>query len=315
MSIVKTDIVTDFGSYYLPEGQNEARLLSALRQKSVTTTHAKPIIHDGDVYRFANVALGGIVQGFQKAFTASGNITFTPNEIRLRNLKVDLSLYPDDVKGSWLGFLAGLEEPERASWPIVRYLLEKEVLPQIPHDLETSAYFKGVYVAPTPGTATTVAQAMTGLKSIITTAVAGDGTTITLTDAVTEANAFDRVEEFVDGLSELTDKGVKSKIYMDPKILRWYHRDKRNTHGTDVNYDPMKPVVDFTNVELVGLPSMAGEKMFWATPLDNFLYIRKAGGMKAPRVEESKREVFLMTDWWEGLGFGYDALVYAATWV
>jgi hypothetical protein len=156
---------------------------------------------------------------------------------------------------------------------------------------------------------------MTGLKSIITTALAGDGTTITLTDAVTAANAFDRVEEFVDGLSELTDAGVKSKIYMDPKIVRWYLRDKRNLHGSDVNYDPNKPVVDFTNVEIVGLPSMSGEKMFWATPEDNFLYIRKANGMKTPRVEESKREVFLMTDWWEGLGFGYDALVYATTWV
>jgi hypothetical protein len=315
MSVIKTDLVTDFGSYYLPEGQNEARLLSGLRQKSVTTTHAKPIIHDGDVYRFANVTLGGIVQGFQKAFTASGNIEFKPNEIRLRNLKIDLSLFPDDVKGSWLGFLSSLTDDERKNWPIVRYLLEKEVLPQIPHDLETAAYFKGAYSAPTPGTATTVAQVMDGLKSIITTAQAGDANTIVLTDAITEENAFDRVEEFVDGLSELTDKGVKTKMYMDPKILRWYNRDKRNTHGTDVNYDPSKPVVDFTNVELVGLPSMSGEKMIWATPVDNFLYIRKANGMKSPRVEESKREVFLMTDWWEGLGFGYDALVYAATWV
>jgi hypothetical protein len=84
------------------------------------------------------------------------------------------------------------------------------------------------------------------------------------------------------------------RIYMDPKILRWYHRDKRNTHGTDVNYDPSKPVVDFTNVELVGLPSMAGEKMIWASPIDNYLYIRKENGMKKPKVEEAKREVSLM---------------------
>jgi hypothetical protein len=92
-------------------------------------------------------------------------------------------------------------------------------------------------------------------------------------------------------------------------------RDKRNTHGTDVNYNPEQPTVDFTNVRIVGLPSMKGEKMIWATPKDNFLYLRKARGMKKPKVEESKREVFLMLDWWEGLGFAYDELVYAATWV
>lgn len=315
MGIVKTDLVTDFGAYYINEGQNETRLLSALREKSVTTSYAKPIIHDGDVYRFSNVSLSEIVQGFQKAFTKKGDATFTPNEIRLRNLKIDLAMHPDEVKGSWLGFLAGLEPQERASWPLVRYLLENEIVPAIPHDLETQAYFKGAYVAPTAGTATTTAQTMDGLKTIITAGLAGDMTTITLTDAITASNAFDRVEEFVDGLSELTDKGIKSRIYMDPKIVRWYHRDKRNTHGTDVNYDPMKPVVDFTNVEIVGLPSMAGEKMIWATPVDNFLYIRKANGMQSPKIEESKREVFLMLDWWEGLGFGHDELVYAATWV
>ncbi len=315
MSIEKANIVAQFGDYYLPEGQNESRLLSAIRQKSVTTSHAKPIIHDGDVYRFSNVKLSEIVQGFQKEFTAKGAATFEPNEIRLRNLKIDLSLYPDDVKGSWLGFLASLEEQERANWPIVRYLLEKEVVPAIPHDLETQAYFKGVYSAPTPGTATTTSAVMDGLKTIITTGLAGDMNTVALTDAVTPANAFDRVEEFVDGLSDLLDKGVKFKAYMDPKIVRWYYRDKRNTHGSDVNYDPANPMIDFANVQIVGLPSMAGEKMMWATPEDNFLYIRKVNGMSKPKVEESKREVFLMLDWWEGLGFGYDELVYAATWV
>lgn len=314
MSINKVDIVQAFGDYYLPEGQNESRLLSAVRQKSVTTMYAKPIIHNGDVYRFSNVKLNEIVQGFQKKFTAKGDVKFEPNEIRLRNLKIDLALYPDDVKGSWLGFLASLEEQARKEWPIVRYLLENEIVPAIPNDLETQAYFKGEYKAPTSGTATTTAETMDGLKTIISAGITGSMNTIVLADAITKANAFDRVEDFVEGLSELLDKGVKMRVYMDPKILRWYHRDKRNTHGTDVNYDASKPTVDFTNVELIGLPSMAGETMMWATPVDNFLYIRKVNGMKKPKVEESKREVFLMLDWWEGLGFGYDELVYVTTW-
>jgi hypothetical protein len=314
MSIVKDNLVTQFGSYYIPEGQNESRLLSAVRQKSTTTSYAKPIIYDGDVYRFSNVKLSEVVQQFQKAFTPKGDATFEPNEIRLRNIKIDLSLYPDDVKGSWLGFLQSLPDQERKNWPIVRYLLESEVVPQMHEDLELKAYFKGVYVAPTPGTAGTTAQVLDGLKKIITDGLAGNMNTVTLTDAVTAANAFERIEEFVDAFDNALD-GTKMRIYMDPKILRWYHRDKRNTHGTDVNYDPSKPVVDFTNVELVGLPSMAGEKMIWASPVDNYLYIRKENGMKKPKVEEAKREVSLMLDWWEGIGFGYDELVYAATWV
>ena len=60
----------------------------------------------------------------------------------------------------------------------------------------------------------------------------------------TEANAFDRVEEFVDQIDSILDS-QQMKIYMDPTIVRWYLRDKRNTHGTDVNYNAEKPTVDF----------------------------------------------------------------------
>lgn len=314
MSIDASQIVTDFGGYYINEGQNMTRLTSALRQRAETPTFARPIITENDVYRSANSSLSEIVQGFQKAFTAKGAVTFQPNEIPLRNIKIDISIYPDDLKGNWLGFLTSLTDQERKNWPIVRYLAEKHVAERIPHDLETQAYFKGAYVAPTPGTATSASAVMDGLKTIITAGLAGNMNTVTLTNAVTEANAFERVEEFVEGLSELTDKGVRCKVYMSKKILRWYLRDKRNTHGQDVNYNGDSVTVDFTDVQLVGLASMAGENMFWATPDENFVYIRKVNGMSTPKIEESKREVFLMLDWWEAIGFDYDELVYAATW-
>jgi len=315
MSIVKTDLVTQFGDYYINEGQNETRLLSAIRQPSVTAGYAKPIIYDGELFRFSNIILGEIVQAFQKAFTAKGDPEFKPNEIRLRNAKVDVALYPDDVKGSWLGFLQSLSVQERAKWPIVRYLIEKEVVPQMHDDMEMKAYFAGSYVAPTPGTAGTAAGAIDGVQKLLDAGIANASMqNVALSAAVTAANAFDLLEEFVDNFDDKLSS-IKTRVYMDPKVLRWYHRDKRNTHGTDVNYDPNKPVIDFTNVELVGLPSMAGKKYLWSSPVDNFLYLRRENGMKKPKVEESKREVFLMLDWWEGLGFGHNELVYVSTWV
>ena len=314
MAIVNTDLVTEFGCHYIPEGQNEQRLLSAIRQRSSTTMYARPIIYDGDTYRFSNVVLGEVVQQFQKKFTPKGDIEFKPNKIKLHNLKVDVSLYPDDVKGSWLGFLEALNVNERAQWPIVRYMLEQEVIPQIKHDLETKAYFKGNYASPTVGTAGSTGESIDGIKKLLNDGIADSSMqNVALSASITPANAFDMVEEFVDNIDPLLDN-VPKRVYMDERILRWYHRDKRNTHGVDINYDPMKPTVDFTNVELVGLPSMAGEKCIWATPVDNFLYLRRVNGMNRPKIEEEKREVFFMLDWWEGLGFGHNELVYAATW-
>lgn len=315
MSIVKTDLVTAFGSYYLEEGQNMDRLKSAIRQPAITPSHAKPIITESDVYRTSNVALGEIVQGFQKAFTAKGDITFTPNEIRLRNAKIDVSLYPDEVKASWLGFLASLTVQERTEWPIVRYVLENEIAPQIPNDLETKAYWGGSYVAPTPGTPGTAAGTMDGLKKLIDAGLtATTMNAIALTALPTPSSMFDAIEEFTDDMLADNEalESAKIKVFMEPKFLRNYFRDKRNTHGNDVNYVAGVNTVDFSpNIELVALPSMAGSGYIFATPADNFLHCRKVNGMQDPKVEEAKREVSLMLDWYEGIGFGYNELVYA----
>ncbi|MGK4567831.1 hypothetical protein [Flavobacterium sp. 3HN19-14] len=311
MSIVKTDLVAAFGDHYINEGQNLDRLKSALRIPTTTPNTAKPIIHDGEVYRFSNVVFQEIIQAFQKQFTAKGNLTFKPNEIRLRNIKIDLSLYPDDVKGSWLGFLGSLTDQERKNWPIVRYLLESEVVPQLKMDLETKAYFKGVYVAPTPGTPGNAADCMDGIKVMLDEGIADNSMQmLTLPEEPSKTNMFDSFELIADQLDD-TLSAVPVTIYASTKNVKAYLRDKRNTHGSDVNYDGKKITIDFAdNVKIVGLPSMAGSNYIWATPDFNYLYLRRQNGMSEPNVEESKREVFLMLDWWEALGFGYNELVY-----
>lgn len=315
MSINKTDLVAAFGAYYIPEGQNMNRLKSMIRQKSVTPTHAKPIIYDGEVYRSSNVKFTEIVQAFQKKFTAKGDITFLPNEIRLHQIKIDLALYPDDVNGAWLGFLGSIDEAERKNWPIVRYVVEKEIVPQLHHDMETKAYFKGSYVTPTPGTPGTAAGSMDGIKKKLDAALAETDVNkkaqaVTLSAAITKANAFDMLEEFAENIDETLD-GTPVTIYMSKKILKWYLQDKRNTHGQDINYKADKLTIDFSdNLKMESLPSMSGSDYVWATPDENYQYIRRKNGMSEPTVQELQREVFLMLDWWEGIGFTYNPLIY-----
>lgn len=315
MSIITTDLVTAFGARYINEGQNMESLKEQIRQRSVTPSYAVPIIHDSDVYRSSNSKLGEIVQGFQKTFTAKGDLTFTPNEIVLRNAKIDLALYPDDVKGKWLGFLANIDKDSRAEWEIVRYLLEKHVVPQIPHDMETSAYWGGSYVAPTPGTAGTTAGTMDGLKKLIDAGLtATTMNAIALTNLPTASGMVECVEEFTDDIFAHNPalRGVKMRVFMESKNLVNYFRDRRATFGGNVDYTAGITTVDFSpNIELVALPSMEGSGYIWATPVDNFVHLRKSNGMKDPKVEEFLRQVYLMLDWYEGIGFEYNELVYA----
>lgn len=112
---------------------------------------------------------------------------------------------------------------------------------------------------------------------------------------------FDIVGEFTDFIDQVLD-AVPMNIYMSYAWLRAYFRDKRNTHGTDMNYVAGHPTVDFEPNRIpVGLPSMKNSDCLWATPFDNYVHLRKVNGMTEPRLEESKREVFFLSDWWEGI--------------
>lgn len=310
-----TELITEFGNHYVNESQNESNLLHQIRQRSITTSYAKHLIIDGTIHRFSNVILNEIVQQFQSNFTPKGNLEFKPNEIRLNNLKIDLEINPDKLTSTYAGFLSDINEGDRTKWPIVKYLLEKHMVPEMRSQLETKAYFKGVYVAPTIGTAGTTAGSMDGIKKKLDAGVL-DNTmeSVALSSVITATTAFDMVEEFVESF-DASLEGVKMVIYMPPKVLKWYHQDKRNTHGSDVNYDPKKPTVDFTEYKLVALPSMAGTNYIWATPEENYLYLRRKNGMNKPVIQPSDRNIKIMLDWWEGIGFGYNELVYVHTWI
>jgi len=315
MSIVKTNIVTEFGAYYVNQGQNMESLKDEIRQPAVTPGYAELNITENDIYRFSNTFMGEIVQQFQKAFTPKGDLTFEPNEIRLRNLKIDLALYPDDVKASYLGFLAGKEKADRKDWPIVRYIIEKKIIPQLKHDMETRAYFTGSWVAPTAGTAGSAIGTIDGVKKLLDAGLAETNLTkqmhaVTLSAAPGVNNSFAMLEEFSDNIDELL-AATPTTIYCSVKRVKAFLRDKRNKYGDNINYDANKLTIDFdSNKKIVGLPSMGNSDYIWATPDFNFLYLRKSGGQSDPKVEEALRQVFLMLDWWEGIGFGANPLVY-----
>jgi hypothetical protein len=325
--IVVSDLVTEFGDYYINQKQNMNRLMQMLRFKTMTQMIARPAFtEDSDSYKAASSHLGSVVQAFQKAFTSAGQLEFKPRTIPLYRMKVDIELYPDDIWGTWVGFLAdyaqgkGITEGQaRKEWPLVRYMLEMDVIPQIHDDLERKEYYKGEFVAPTAGTAATTGESMNGIRKWLKdglTSHAGDGSIQELSSwsGVSSTNIFDKAESIIDTLDEELE-GESLIMAMSTKNKRAYLRDKRNTHGSDVNYDENKVTIDFyDNCRIVGLPSMNGTDDVWITPEKNFYHVRrtnKASAKNTIRVEELKRELFMMTDWTEGLGFGLNELVFA----
>ena len=307
MSITKTAIVSEFGAYYLNSGQNMARLKNLLMFTRKSSQHFTQLKTDETIYQMAMATVTSLVQSFQKAFTAKGDFTFTPNKIQLFKLKADIEIYPDDIEDNWLGFLAS-NSLGRKEWPLIRYLLESFILTKIQEDMELKEIYKGAYVAPQAGVAGVTGQSMNGLKIGLQAATVNHDTTVGALDAATIYDQFEKAYELVSEVYQ----GIAMNIHCAPKWERAFLKDKRSLGFYQIQGPgQIDNSLDFAPANVIGLPSMIGTDDWFITPKANILHLNKKGDNQGKvLIEESKRCVSIMTDWYEGLGFGINEIVW-----
>jgi len=306
MAIDKTAIITEYGAYYKAGSENEKRLKRLLLFGRETTKLATEIKTDDTIYQMGQSVISSLVQSFQKGFTPKGDVKFTPNEIRLFHFKVDLEIWPDDISDSWLGFLES-NSLTRKEWPLIRYIMESHFYQKVDDDMERRVYYKGVFVAPTTGTAGLTENSMNGLKYYLQHKSVNHVTMAAL-DAST---IYDDVEGFYESISA-EYQGQKMIVAMSPSWKRKFLKDKRALGYYQIKgANEIDDSIDFTPSNVIGLPSMEGTNDIWATPVGNFLHITKKGENSSKvNIEESKRCLAIMTDWYEGLGFGINETVW-----
>lgn len=308
-----TEITTAFGAYYENSGQNMKRILSMLSQGQVTPQFCTPIKTDDTIFKLSQLTLGKIVQSFQKAWTPSNAAAFTPNELRLFHFKVDEEIFPDDIEATWLGFLAG-SGLDKKDYPLIKFLIEhpeQGYLAKIQEDMELEEYGKGIYVAPIPGQIGVTGKGMNGLIHLLQSGVNDDTINTVSIGALDKEGIFDQVELFVDGISEIY-QNTKMNIHMSPQWRKLYMRDKRVQGFYNIgSAAEINDKVDFTPLQVVGLPSLNNTDTIFATPQTNLLHLTKRSANKSLiKIEEYRRNVSLMCDWWEGVGFGVNGAVW-----
>lgn len=309
MALTVSSIVTAYGSYYEKAGQNEKRVLQLMTQGRQLPNFCTPMITDETIFRLANSTIGELVQGFQKTFTAKGGIAITPNEIRLYHMKVDDEFTPDDLQATWLAFFANLNDAERKNWPFVKWAIEKHYMTRLISDMEKNAYYKGVYVAPSTGVAGTAAAAFQGLRAQLQLGV-NDGTINSINiETLDKDTIFDQVELFTDGISQ-EYQGEEMNVFMSPYWYKKYMQDKRaQGFFQKTGADQIDDGIDFTPLNVKPLVAMTGTNDIFCTPKANLLHLYSSN-KRSFKLEEAKRSVALMMDWWEGLGFGINGAVW-----
>ena len=184
---------------------------------------------------------------------------------------------------------------------------------QINKDLETKAIYNGSYVAPTSGTANAANQVMDGIKKIINAAIVASLNGPLLTGAP-EADAADwctQVEEFAKQIPELYWSQTMG-LNMSRALALRYREGRRKKYN--INYAQvadLTKIEDFENITIVGRASQTGSSKIWCTPKGNAILAMKGGSNKdVMEVEKVDRLVKAYTDWWMGLGFIDDGLVF-----
>lgn len=310
-TITSSQVVTDFGAYYIDAGQNENNIHQTLREQFVDMDDFTVVDTEDTVLRETNVAYTEVLQAFQTAFTAKGGVTFTPKAIPLFNVKIDQLFYPDALKNQWLSFLTS-NKLDRTTWPFVRFFIEKYVMGQIMHDMVKNLYGAS-YVAPTPGTAGAASAAFDGLKKIINAAITAGSTTTIATGApnATPATWCGQIETFNAGIPELYWEEPFTIKTSRSLALRYRQgrRTKYNSTWSQISNENL--VQDFDQNTVVGRGSLAGVNKIWATPKLNSIMAFKGGGNKQiVEVERVDRQVKVFTDFWIGMGFINDALIW-----
>ena len=308
--ITTSAIVQEYGAFYADAGQNKKRILSLLSQGREITTLATPVKTDDTIFRLANASFRSLVQPFQKTFTQKGGVDIVPNEIRVFRFKIDDEFMPDELYGTWLGFLAkgGLG---RKDWPFVKWLIEVYYNSQIDQDMELNEYYKGVYAAPVAGTAGVNGTGMDGLKKLLQTGVDAGTINSVVIGALNAATIFDQVEAFTDKIAEVY-QGIQMDVCMSKLWAKKYLQDKRSQGFYQNKSDKeINTGIDFTPQNVKGLACMVGTDDIFCTPSENFLHLSPITMSKNSwKIEEAKRAVAVMGDWAEGLGFGINQAVW-----
>lgn len=309
-TITSSQVVSDFGSYYIDAGQGEQNLHETLRERFDSMNIFTTVQSEDTVLREVNVEYAEVLQSFQTAYTPKGGVAFTPKAIQLFNVKMDQLFYPDILKNRWISFLTS-NNLDRTTWPFIRFFVTY-CMKQILTDLEKN-FYGAVYNAPTAGTANAASESFNGVKAIINAGITGGtiGTIATGAPSATPATWCGQIETFCQSIPELyweTPMGINTSRTL---ALRYKNGRKTKYNSNYEQVSDKRAVEEFEQMQVMGYGSMTGKTKIWATPKENaILAFKGAENMQSVEVEKVDRQVKVYTDFWVGIGFINDSLVF-----
>ena len=320
-SIDTAELRTEFGKYVSSE---KLEIMRKLTQAVESVKYMKTVMTEKTVWRASRAIITSVVQQFVSKWTPTGKSKFTPIEITNRKHKINVPITPADIMEDVIGHLydEGLEPKDM---PIVKYIVEVLVLPQVEEDREMHLLATGKYEALpdniSDGDAAqetgksmdgycTILEDQKALKDAADPSAAPinwllDGVTLT------PENIVDKMNEAADSVAPLY-KRKKMFIHADPDLVTMYNRAYQKLYPATKNEDGKKNKLDFTNFTFAPLPGMTGKGHFFITPKENFIHLlSKNKGASKIFMQGENYDVKVFAEYWEAVGFAVAEALFA----
>jgi hypothetical protein len=242
---------------------------------------------------------------------------------------VDVSIQPDLFRRTWLGFLAKIDEVDRAKWPFISWYIQNMLGKRISMDFIKKVAFYGwqttgfVDSGPVVNPATfrrefvkgTVTPANAAMDGLLTTLIrlndTGRVNVINVgawsTDPVTYVT---QVENFIkaipfelrETLDFLYTNKTRHELYRTGRRLKYNMQ-----YAMVVDLDK---VMDNENISVKGTHAMHGSNKHWITNAENRVKPTQSDKTNRFLVERNKRVVDIYNDWAYTLAFDVPEFIF-----
>lgn len=320
------EIQTEFGKIIRPTDKKEMFKIVTNRFTSAQyfTTH-----HGLLEWQAINSIKKNVLQAFTSKWTPVKGFEFKPLVVRNYHHKINVEINVAEVIETWLMYLYN-EGKSPDQQPLVSYIIDCHIKPQILEDLELRGVWKGKYVAPgnvVDGSVPSLPhKSMQGIETQLVHALASQevaGTpkfnfiesTINL-----ETSTDVQILEYIDVFKRKIDAVFKTKDMPLFCSLEFYEKYKTafknkwgvgsGTESPDFGGDR----IDFSRLFLTPIDGMYGSPILFATPKENLIKIINVN--KAPDVitdiQRFNYDVKIFGEFWLGVGFALAEAVFAA---
>jgi hypothetical protein len=307
-----SQVVSEFGAYYLSNGQGRKDLGKILHYKAEFDELFTTTPTDSTVIQKGSALMTRLLQPFQKAFTATGEVTFKAESIQLYKQKVDFLDYPDELEATWLGFLAD-GNLDRKAWPFVKWLIEEHIIPQLIQDHELNEVYAGVFAAPTPGTAGGPGTSMNGARHIINAHITSGRITPIATGAPSTdpLTYVDQVEFFVDNILKNYKKTPMTIAVSDSQALIYAKGFRQKYLSQYAAANDILGVMDYPGMMVKGYSAMGNSGKMIATPKSNAVRgVKNIANLGNLMVENVDRQIKIYNDGHIGVGYVVPEIVF-----